>query len=94
MHTMDTSRLVSLKGEPSAGVHLLQSRSQANAPSRNVPRGVKRQRCNIVCFANEHEEHPRPAWHTLPIKHVLESQQFDKVTRPLNPQRVCTRFPA
>ena len=24
-------------------------------------------------------EAPRPSWQTLPIRHVLESQQFDKV---------------
>ena len=27
----------------------------------------------------ETAEAPRPSWQTLPIRHVLESQQFDKV---------------
>ena len=34
---------------------------------------------SVVRFANEDDQRQRPSWQTLPIKHVLESQQFDKV---------------
>jgi len=40
------------------------------------------QRAMLVrCFKQEGE---RSAWHTLPLKHVVESQQFDKVSSLLS----------
>ena len=83
MNSMDISQLVTSRLDVSTDVQSLHTRGQPTVPCRSVPRGLKRQRCSVVCFASEHEHHPRPPWHTLPIKHVLESQQFDKVGRPL-----------
>jgi hypothetical protein len=62
-----------------ASALVLSTRHDRLQCSTHHTRAPKRQRCGIVCFANEPDGSPRPAWHTLPIKHVLESQQFDKV---------------
>ncbi len=36
-------------------------------------------RADVICFSNVVDDVVRPPWHTLPVKHVIESQQFDKV---------------
>lgn len=36
-------------------------------------------RANVVCFSNIIDDQARTPWHTLAVKHVVESQQFDKV---------------
>lgn len=38
-----------------------------------------RRRASAACSISETAEEQRPSWQTLPIRHVLESQQFDKV---------------
>lgn len=46
-----------------------------------IPRNRVSQKCRaqMVYFSEASADETRTPWHTLPIKHVVESQQFDKV---------------
>jgi hypothetical protein len=57
--------------------HTLQLRhSQEHRGCRGRRRTPLQRAMLVCCFKQEGE---RSAWHTLPLKHVVESQQFDKV---------------
>ena len=43
-------------------------------------RRISRSKIPVASSMSGTAEAPRPSWQSLPIRHVLESQQFDKVS--------------
>ena len=69
-------------GSPQLEVHgpsAALQRCSHSIPVHKRQRLGPRSRVQAVSSTIEVAEAPRPSWQTLPIRHVLESQQFDKV---------------